>query len=152
VPVQYISISGKSKWRAVGILPVHFSCASSLEPTKIVRLLASLVGCPRNKLIFFLGLNRNKPKLNLFRLIFGLFRETKNIFFGLFWCFEPVSKQPKQTDLFRNKPKKTKIEILAIKLQCYGNAMITLQYYDNRRRCHVFVVIMSSWYYDNILS
>jgi hypothetical protein len=27
------------------------------------------------------GSNRNKPKLNLFRLIFGLFRETKNYFF-----------------------------------------------------------------------
>jgi hypothetical protein len=28
--------------------------------------------------------------------------------FGLFRCFEPTSKQPKQTDLFRNKPKQTK--------------------------------------------
>jgi hypothetical protein len=37
---------------------------------------------------FFLGSNRNKPKLNLFRL-----------FFSLFWCFGPVSKQPKQTEL-----------------------------------------------------
>ncbi len=27
--------------------------------------------------------------------------------FGLFRCFEPISKQPKQTDLFRNKPKRT---------------------------------------------
>ena len=27
--------------------------------------------------------------------------------FGLFRCFEPISKQPKQTDLFRNKPKQT---------------------------------------------
>jgi hypothetical protein len=30
---------------------------------------------------FFFGSNQNKPKLNLFRLIFGLFRETKNKFF-----------------------------------------------------------------------
>jgi hypothetical protein len=29
----------------------------------------------------FFGSNRNKPKHNLFRLIFGLFRETKNLFF-----------------------------------------------------------------------
>jgi hypothetical protein len=33
----------------------------------------------------FLGSNRNKPKLNLFQLSFGLlFRETKNFFFGLY--------------------------------------------------------------------
>ncbi len=25
----------------------------------------------------------------------------------MFRCFEPISKQPKQTDLFRNKPKQT---------------------------------------------
>jgi hypothetical protein len=48
------------------------------------------------------GSNRNKPKQDLFRVCFGLFREKK---FGLFRCFEPISKQPKQTDLFRNKPK-----------------------------------------------
>ncbi len=27
--------------------------------------------------------------------------------FGLFRCFKPISKQPKQTELFRNKPKQT---------------------------------------------
>jgi hypothetical protein len=31
--------------------------------------------------------------------------KTKN--FGLFRCFEPISKQPKQTELFRNKRKQT---------------------------------------------
>jgi hypothetical protein len=36
---------------------------------------------------FFFGSNRNKPKLNLFRLFFGLFRETKKHFFGLFRSF-----------------------------------------------------------------
>jgi hypothetical protein len=52
---------------------------------------------------FFLCSNRNKPKLNLFRLFFSLvFRETKFFFsvcFGLFRCLGPVSKQPKQTEL-----------------------------------------------------
>jgi hypothetical protein len=46
------------------------------------------VGCPRNNQIFFLGSNRNKPKHNLFRFIFGLFRETKKLFFQfvlVFW-------------------------------------------------------------------
>ncbi len=38
------------------------------------------LGCPRNNQIFF-GLNRNKPKLNLFWLFFGLLRETKHFFF-----------------------------------------------------------------------
>ncbi len=50
--------------------------------------------------IFFLASNQNKPKLNLFRLFFGLLlRETKKIFGGLFQCFGPVSKQQKQTEL-----------------------------------------------------
>jgi hypothetical protein len=49
---------------------------------------------------FFLGSNRNKPKLNLFQLFFGLvFCETKKFFCSLFRCFGLVSKQPKQTEL-----------------------------------------------------
>ncbi len=51
------------------------------------------------------GSNPNKPKQHLFRVCFGLFRETKKPFFGLFRCFEPIQKQPKQTKLFRNEPK-----------------------------------------------
>jgi hypothetical protein len=42
---------------------------------------------PKNvkQLIFFLGSNRNKPKLNLFRLFFGLlFYETPKFFSALF--------------------------------------------------------------------
>jgi hypothetical protein len=53
------------------------------------------------------GSNRNKPKQDLFRVCFGLFRETKKKNFGLFRCFEPILKQRKQTDLFRSKPKQT---------------------------------------------
>ncbi len=41
--------------------------------------------------IFFFGSNQNKLKLNLFRLFSGLFCETQKLFFGLFWCFGPVS-------------------------------------------------------------
>jgi hypothetical protein len=33
---------------------------------------------------FFFGSNRNKPKLNLFRLFFGWFRETKILFLVCF--------------------------------------------------------------------
>jgi hypothetical protein len=36
------------------------------------------------------------------------FAKPITIIFGLFRCFGPVSKQPKQTDLFRNKQKKNK--------------------------------------------
>ncbi len=56
---------------------------------------------------FFFGMNRNKPKLNLFRLFSVCFAKPKNIFFGLFRCFGPVSKQPKQTEFSQNKPKKS---------------------------------------------
>jgi hypothetical protein len=42
----------------------------------------SLLGGSSKPLVFFLGSNRNKPKLSLFRLFFGsLFRETKKFFF-----------------------------------------------------------------------
>jgi hypothetical protein len=39
---------------------------------------------------FCFGSNRNKPKRDLFQFCFGLFRELKKIFFGLFPCFETV--------------------------------------------------------------
>ncbi len=63
------------------------------------------VSSKQTKNIF--GLNQKEPKLNLFRLLFGLF--TKSNFFSVCLsrsrCFEHVSKQPKQTCRFRNKPK-----------------------------------------------
>jgi hypothetical protein len=62
----------------------------------------SRVSSKQTKINF--GSNRNKPKQDLFRVCFCLFRETKNNKFWLFRCFEPISKQPKQTELFRNKP------------------------------------------------
>jgi len=69
----------------------------------------SKIGCLRSIQKNIFGLNRKEPKHNLFRLCFGLFRETKKkLIFGLLRCFEHVSKQPKQTKLFRKKPKKTK--------------------------------------------
>jgi hypothetical protein len=54
------------------------------------------------------GTNRNKPKLSLFRLIFGLFRETKQIFFRFVSVFKTVSKQSKQIVLLRNRQKTKK--------------------------------------------
>jgi hypothetical protein len=66
------------------------------------------IGCPRNKLIFFsvrTETNRNSICFGSFSVCFA---KPITIIFGLFWCFGPVSKQPKQTDLFRNKPKNRK--------------------------------------------
>jgi hypothetical protein len=51
--------------------------------------------------------------------------------FGLFRCFEPISKQPKQTDLFRNKPKQTETTLNFLKnsqiyslLNCVGGSSV----------------------------
>jgi hypothetical protein len=57
------------------------------------------VGCPRNKNF---GWNRNKI---CFGCVSVCFVKTKTKKLGLFWYFEPLSKQPKQRGLFRNKPK-----------------------------------------------
>ncbi len=78
-------------------------CQNKLEQTekteKISKKTFSIRGSSK-QLFFFLGLNRNKPKLSLFRLFFGLFFcRTQKFFFGLFRCFRPVLKQPKQTGL-----------------------------------------------------
>jgi hypothetical protein len=53
---------------------------------------------------FFFGLNQNEPKLNLFRLFFGLFRETKQIFFRFVSVCFGVSVRYRNN---RNKPKQT---------------------------------------------
>ncbi len=65
------------------------------------------VGCPRNNQIFFsvrTETNRNSICFGCFSVCFA---KQKNIFFGLFRCFGPVLKQPKQTEFSRNKPKQT---------------------------------------------
>jgi hypothetical protein len=68
------------------------------------------VRCPRINQIFF----RFEPKQTETQSVSVLFqfvsRNQKTIFsvyFGLFRCFGSVSKQPKQTELCRNKPKQT---------------------------------------------
>ncbi len=60
---------------------------------------------------FFFGSNRNKPKLNLFRLFFGLFRETKKHLFRFVLVFrtgiETTETKKNFHETNRNKPKKT---------------------------------------------
>ncbi len=70
------------------------------------------LGCPRNNQIFFsvrTETNRNSICFDCFSVCFA---KPKNIFFGLFWCFGLVSKQPKQTEFSRNKPKKSPKNVL----------------------------------------
>jgi hypothetical protein len=58
------------------------------------------VGCPRNerkKISVRTETNRNKI---CFAFVSVCFVKPKIFFFGLFRCFEPLSKQPKQTELF----------------------------------------------------
>jgi hypothetical protein len=57
------------------------------------------------------GSNRNKQKLNLLRLIFGLFQETKNFGFGLILFVSVVSTRvetTKRTETKRSFLKQTK--------------------------------------------
>jgi hypothetical protein len=49
----------------------------------------------------------------------------KNKNFGLFWCFEPKSNQPKQIELFRKNTKQTETSSVCsvhrnIKTLCFG--------------------------------
>ncbi len=76
------------------------------------------------------GSNQNKTKKDLFQLCFGLFHKTENVSVCFvkpktnnfsFWCFEPISKQLKQTELFQNKPKQTKTTLNF--LQKYRNRL-----------------------------
>ncbi len=65
------------------------------------------VGCPRNeKKKFSVRTETNRNKI-CFAFVSVCFVKPKIFFFGLFRCFEPVSKQPKQTELFRNEPKQS---------------------------------------------
>ena len=90
------------------------SKCSNWDPKQMLELrpeanvwIETRVSSKQTKYIF--GLNRNEPKHNLFRFVFRFVSwNQKKLFFGLFRCFEHVSKQPKQTKLFRKKPKKTK--------------------------------------------
>ena len=58
--------------------------------------------------------------------------------FGLFRCFEPISKQPKQTDLFRIKPIETETTLNFMKniqiyslLNCLGGSSVCFGSIEN---------------------
>jgi hypothetical protein len=80
-----------------------------------------VLGCPRNKQNKFsvrTETNRNSTCFGSFSVCFA---KPINYFFGLFRfvrCFGSILKQPKQTDRFRNKPKKEKMTEKMLILLC----------------------------------
>ncbi len=78
----------------------------------------------RNYICF--GFFRFAPKQTGTQSVSVVFRfvlRNQKMFSGLFRCFRPVSKQPKQTELFRNKPKKSPktlfIRVSSIQIICF---------------------------------
>jgi hypothetical protein len=96
----------------VKICIINYSCSANLQLQFELRVLAfsynvskNSIVCPRNKQKFIsvrTETNRNSICFGSFSVCFA---KPITMFFGLFRGFGPVSKQPKQTDLFRNKPK-----------------------------------------------
>jgi hypothetical protein len=63
------------------------------------------LGCPQNeKINFSVPTETNRNKI-CFGFVSVCFVKPKINNFRLFRCFEPISKQPKETELFRNGPK-----------------------------------------------
>jgi hypothetical protein len=84
---------------------IAVSFTDMLEKFKVIfSILISrrfLLGCPRNNKYFF----RVEPKLNLFRLFFGLFRKTKKHFF---WFVSVFRTCIETTETNRTLSKQTK--------------------------------------------
>jgi hypothetical protein len=83
-----------------------------------------------------------RTEINQNKICFGFFPDSfvkpkrKNV--GLFRCFEPISKQPKQTNLFRNKPKQTETILNFMKnsqiyslLNCFGRVFCLFWFNQN---------------------
>jgi hypothetical protein len=79
---KFLSTTGIDNYQQTTDNP-HTQSATNTQPHPTAGL-----GCPRTKQKNF-GWNRNKQKQDLFRLCFGLFRETKNkIFWFVSVCFD----------------------------------------------------------------
>ncbi len=80
------------------------------------------------------GSNRNKPKQDLFRVCFGLFRETKNLIFRFVSVFRTYIETTETNTCFvtnRNKPKQTEKTLNFLKntqiyslLNCLGGSSV----------------------------
>ncbi len=78
------------------------------------------VGCPRNKQkkIRFEPKQTETKSVPVFVSVCFVKPKTKNV--GLFWGFEPISKQSKQSELLRNKPKQTETTLNFHKIPKYA--------------------------------
>jgi hypothetical protein len=94
------------------VLFLTYSCLKPLPQEisilTLCRLLFCLTRVFSKQKIFFFGSNRNKPKLNLFRLIFGLFRETKKFLFRFVSVFLTRFETTETTETNRSVSKLTK--------------------------------------------
>jgi hypothetical protein len=68
---------------AIPILVYVFVVCNMCLAAIVIHMYMYSVGCPRNQNIFF-DSNRDKPKLNLFRLILVSFTKLKKYFVGFF--------------------------------------------------------------------
>ncbi len=85
----------------------------------------SRVGCPRNNPIFFsvrIETNRNSICFGRFSVYFVKQKTFFSVCFGLFRCFGPVSKQPKQTEICPNKPKKSPKFFFSVRTETNRNS------------------------------
>jgi hypothetical protein len=95
------------------------------------------------------GSNRNKPKLDLFRLIFGLFRETNKTFFWLFRFVsvfririeitETNATDSKQTKKNKKIQKKQKKNIFCILYCVANNSMKEVLYINPNPHCFIAI-------------
>jgi hypothetical protein len=105
---KYVNV-GVSRANSMQITEAQAGSTRTLV-SRILHWHSAQLGCPRNNQNIFsvrTETNRNYICFGWFSVCFA---KPGILFFGLFRCFGSVSKQPKQTVLFRNKPKKWKIK------------------------------------------
>ncbi len=152
------------------VLPCHWTvdgmlwwwCEKCAEMRK-----AETIGCPRNEKKISVRTETNRNKI-CFAFVPVCFVKPTKKNFGLFRCFEPLSKQPKQTGLFQNEPKQSGIfwkipkqKILSGSADLYTVTSITVQfnkllfgfYTSNNCRCskqHISLLLL--WVFFRPLS
>ncbi len=112
--------------KSQSLFRLHVHCAQlhSLAETR--------VSSKQTKIIFGSNRKTNRNKICFaFAFVSVCFVKPITKIFGLFWCFEPISKQPKQTELFHNKPKHTETTLNFLKntqiyslLNCLGGSSV----------------------------
>jgi hypothetical protein len=109
LPRDYFNCGWQWYWSAVCHKRVissssHFTSTVPLVPVPYLFWCATRV--PSKQINFFSVRTETNRNSICFGSLAVCFVKLITIFFSLFRCFGPVSKQLKQTDMFRNKPKK----------------------------------------------